>query len=140
MPGEAIKACQRALQLFPQDSISLSTLGLLYVEQGEGSEVGLSLCSKALALDNFNPDHWYRLGRALLYVGKQAEALDAIRQCLRLRRNHVEGVLLLGTIYQTMGRGNLARRYFLQALTVKGGTEKQIVQGQKHLAQISESV
>jgi tetratricopeptide (TPR) repeat protein len=115
-PVEAIKACQRALQLFPQDSISLSTLGLLYVEQGEGSEVGLSLCSKALTLDNFNPDHWYRLGRSLLHIGRQEEALDAIRQCLRLRRNHREGVLLLGTIYQAMGRGNQARRYFRQAM------------------------
>lgn len=139
-PDEAIKACQRALQLFPQDSISLSTLGLLYVEQGEGSEVGLSLCSKALTLDNFNPDHWCRLGRALLHIGRQAEALDAIRQCLRLRRNHIEGMLLLGTIYQTMGKSHLAKRCFLQAVAVKGCTEKQIVQGQKHLAQLSKPV
>jgi Flp pilus assembly protein TadD len=128
-PVEAIKACQRALQLFPQDSISLSTLGLLYVEQGEGSEVGLSLCSKALTLDNFNPDHWWRLGRSMLHIGRQAEALEATRQCLRLRRNHREGVLLLGTIYQAMGRDNQARRCFRQAMAIKGCTGKQVVQG-----------
>jgi tetratricopeptide (TPR) repeat protein/GGDEF domain-containing protein len=132
-PVEAIKACQRALQLFPQDSISLSTLGLLYVEQGEGSEVGLSLCRKALTLDNFNPDHWCRLGRAMLHIGRQEEALDAIRQCLRLRRNHREAVLLLGTIYQAMGRDNQASRCFRQAMAIKGCVEKQVVQGQKHL-------
>lgn len=138
-PEEAIKACQRALQLFPQDSISLSTLGLLYVEQGEGSEVGLSLCNKALTLDNFNPDHWYRLGRALMHIGRQAEALEAIKQCLRLRRNHLESVLLLGTLYQAMGRSNLARRYLLQAMAVKGCTEKQGVQRQ-HLARFLDPV
>jgi len=139
-PDEATKACQRALQLFPHDSISLSTLGLLYVEQGEGSEVGLSLCSKALTLDNFNPDHWYRLSRSLLHIGRYAEALDAIRQCLRLRRNHIEGTLLLGAIYQAMGKGNQARKYFLQALAVKGCTEKQTVRVQRHLAQLSKPV
>ena len=139
-PDEAIKACQRALQLFPHDSISLSTLGLLYVEQGEGSEVGLSLCSKALTLDNFNPDHWYRLSRSLLHIARYTEALDAIRQCLRLRRNHIEGTLLLGAIYQAMGKGNQARKCFLQALTIKGCTEKQTVRVQRHLAQFSEPV
>jgi tetratricopeptide (TPR) repeat protein len=139
-PDEAIKACQRALQLFPQDSISLSTLGLLYVEQGEGSDVGLSLCNKALALDNFNPDHWYRLSRALLHIGHYAEALEAIRQCLQLRRNHIEGILQLGQIHQALGRTNQAKRCFLQAMAVKGCTEKQAAQAQRCLTHLSAPV
>jgi len=136
-PAEATQACQRALQLFPQDSISLSTLGLLYVEQGEGSDIGLSLCNKALALDNFNPDHWYRLSRALLHIGNQADAHDAIRKCLRLRRNHIEGILLLGKIYQAMGRTSQAGRCFSQAIAVKGCSEKQAVRARGYLARLS---
>ncbi len=138
-PDEAIRACQRALQLFPQDSVSLSTLGLLYVEQGEGSDIGLSLCNKALALDNFNPDHWYRLSRCLLHIGSHVEALDAIRQCLRLRRNHIDGVLQLGKIQHARGQHNRAKRCFLQALAVKGCSEKQAARARQCLAAFSES-
>jgi len=75
-----------------------------------------------------------------LHIARYTEALDAIRQCLRLRRNHIEGTLLLGTIYQAMGKGEQARKCFLQALAVKGCTEKQTARAQRHLAQFSESV
>jgi tetratricopeptide (TPR) repeat protein len=133
-PEEAIKACQRALQLFPQDSISLSTLGLLYVEQGEGDDVGLTLCRKALALDNFNPDHWCRLSRALLHIGDHSGALGAVRQCLQLRRSHVEGLLLMGRICLLRKWKKRAERCFLQAVAAKGCTEPQAVLARKSLA------
>jgi len=136
-PDEAIRACQRALQLFPQDSISLSTLGLLYVEQGEGSEVGLALCHKSLQLDNFNPDHWCRLGRALLHIGRHSEALEAIKHCLRLARRHIEGLLQLGRIHRAMGRNNRAKKCFLQAISLKGCTQKQARRGQEYLAELA---
>ena len=138
-PEEAIKACQRALQIFPQDSISLSTLGLLYVEQGEGNEVGLTLCRKALALDNFNPDHWFRLGRALLHVGDHTVALAAVRQCLQLRRNHVEGLLLYGRISTLGKKRRQAERCFLQAAAAKGCTPSQAVRARMALATLTDS-
>lgn len=138
-PDEAIRACQRALQLFPKDSISLSTLGLLYVEQGEGSDIGLALCNKALALDNFNPDHWCRLSRALLHIGNHVEALEAIGRCLRLRRNHIDGMLQLGKIHLAMHRSKRAKRCFLQVLAIKGCTQKQAMRAQEYLARFSES-
>ncbi len=138
-PDEAIRACQRALHLFPQDSISLSTLGVLYVEQEEGRDVGLALCRKALALDNFNPDHWCRLSRALLHTGSNVEALEAVKQCLRLKRNHAEGVLQLGRIHMAMGHDNPAKKRFLQVIAMKGRTEKQAAQARGYLAGFSDS-
>lgn len=133
---EAIKACQRALQLFPQDSISLSTLGLLYVEQGEGDDIGLTLCRKALALDNFNPDHWFRLSRALLHVGDHEGALVAVKHCLQLRRNHVDGLLLLGRICKLRKWPKRARRCYLQAAVAKGCTQSQAKQANMLLASL----
>lgn len=117
---EAIQACQRVLKLFPHDSISLSVLGLLYVEQGEGGELGLSLCDKGLELDNFNPDHWYRLARARLHLGDDTGALSACKQCLRLQRTHAACVVLLGMVYKARGRVSQARHAFLRALSLKG--------------------
>lgn len=122
-PEKAIPACQKALRLFPQDNISLSVLGLLYVEQGEGSDLGLSLCNKALALDNFNPDHWYRLGRAYMHTGQFAEAMEACKHCLQLQRTHAAGMVQLAMVLKAMGRVKQARKYFLQASSLKGCTE-----------------
>lgn len=133
---EAIKACQRALRLFPQDSISLSTLGVLYVEQGEGDDIGLTLCRKALALDNFNPDHWFRLSRALLHVGERDSALAAVKHCLQLRRDHVDGLLLLGRMYVLHNWPKRARRCFLQALAAQGCTQSQANRASLFLAEL----
>jgi tetratricopeptide (TPR) repeat protein len=136
---DAIQACQKALRLFPQDSISLSTLGLLYVEQGEGNDIGLNLCQKALALDNFNPDHWYRLGRALLHTGDQAGALSAAKHCLQLQRFHVQGMLLLSRIYSTMKKNKLAERMVMKVLAVPGANASQKNHAQQVLAEIRAS-
>lgn len=119
---KAIAACQQALKLFPHDSISMSVLGLLYVEQGEGGELGLSLCNKGLALDTFNPDHWYRLARAQLHLGDDTGALAACKQCLRLQRSHTAAVVLVGMVYQARGRLRQAKRTLLKALSLKGCT------------------
>lgn len=138
-PEEAIIACQRALRLFPQDSISMSMLGLLYVEHGEGSEIGLALCRKALALDNFNPDHWYRLGRALLYDGGRDGALKAVRRCLKLRRGHVAATLLLGSIHQLAGRQRQAERCFRLAVSLRGCSPQQVEMAQQRLSALTEA-
>lgn len=134
---EAVRACQRALQLFPQDSVSLSTLGLLYVEQGEGNDVGLTLCRKALALDNFNPDHWYRLGRALLHADDQAGAAAAVRQCLQLQRSHVEGLLLAGRLHLLSRKPRRAARCFNQAMAAKACTPSQAQRARAALAELA---
>ena len=135
----AIQACQKALQLFPQDSVSMSTLGLLYVEQGEGNDIGVNLCRKALALDNFNPDHWYRLGRALLHTGDQAEALSAAKQCLQLQRFHIQGMLLLGRIYLDMKKSKLAKRSVIKVLVAPETTMAQKTQAQQILIELTAS-
>ncbi|MDD2465040.1 MAG: tetratricopeptide repeat protein [Desulfobulbus sp.] len=133
---KAIPACQKALRLFPQDNISLSVLGLLYVEQGEGSDLGLSLCNKALALDNFNPDHWYRLGRAYTHTGQFAEAVEACKHCLQLQRNHAAGMVQLGVIHKAMGQVKSAKKYFLQASSLKTCTEALVDRISFHLAEL----
>lgn len=136
---DAIQACQKALRLFPQDSISLSTLGLLYVEQGEGNDIGLNLCRKALALDNFNPDHWYRLGRALLHTGDQVGALAAAKHCLQLQKYNFQGMLLLSRIYSVMKKNKLAERMVMKVLAVPGASASQKNHAQQALAEMMAS-
>lgn len=136
-PDEAMVACQRALRLFPQDSLSLSLLGLLYVEQGQGVDVGLSLCRKALELDSFNPDHWLRLGRALLHAGDPAEALSAFRKCLALRHGWPEDILQLGRAYQALAKDRQAKRCFHRVLAMRGCSQRQAKRAQASLAELT---
>jgi FOG: TPR repeat len=134
---KAVKACQRALQMFPQDSVSLSTLGVLYVERGEGNDVGLALCRKALTLDNFNQDHWYRLARALLHTGDQVEACAAARQCLQLQRDHVECLLLLGRIHLLGKKRARAVQYFNRAAAARSCTPFQTARAEAVLVELT---
>ncbi len=107
---KAMKALQRALQLHPNDVESMSMLGLLYVEQGEGEEAGFLLLEKALSLDGAECDSWYRYARALVSAGRQKEALTAVERSLRLSRTHVKAMVLHAGILSALGKTNQARR------------------------------
>jgi tetratricopeptide (TPR) repeat protein len=124
-PEEAIRSCQRALQLFPQDSVSMSLLGLLYVEQDQGHDLGLSLCNRAVEQDRFNAGHWHRLARALLHAGQAAAALEAVRQSLHLHHNNPEALLCQGRICQLLGKSRQARNAYQRVLRLKGRTPLQ---------------
>ena len=117
-PAQAILACQKALQLFPHDSTAMSYLGLLYAEQGEGASLAESLCKKALEIDSSNADHWWRLGQVLHHHGEHQAALEAIRQCCALHRNHAGGQLLRGKIYQALGWPLRAERCYRRVMTL----------------------
>ena len=56
---KAIGQLQSAVQLNPHDAKSLSLLGELYAVEGEGSDIALSLCNQAVALDDHSWDNWY---------------------------------------------------------------------------------
>ena len=132
-----MQACQQALRLFSQDGISLSLLGLLYVEHGQGVDVGLSLCRKALELDSFNADHWLRLGRALLHAQQLAEACKAFRRCLELRPSRTEAILQLGLTHLALGKTGLARRCLQRVLATNSCTQRQLELANARLAELT---
>lgn len=125
-PTEAMKSLQRALQLYPHDLISMSMLGLLYVEQGEGADAGILLLEKALSIDDTQADSWYRLGRAYMQLHKMKEALDGVRRCLQLKRGHVRATILLGKILSASGNKKQAAAALHRILEMKeaGTAEK----------------
>ncbi len=116
---EAMQALQHSLQLYPGNADSLSMLGLLYVLEGEGAEVGLSLCDKAVVMDETEPEYLYRLASALFYLSRFDQALTAVRAALRLQTNHDRAVLLRARIYEGAGLKGKARQSYLRVLTMK---------------------
>ena len=137
--AKAITACQRALRIYPQDSVSLSLLGALYVVEKQGDEIGLRLCNQAVDLDPANPDNLYRLAFAYLQTAGWRDAREAAILCLRRQHNHVDCGILLARLDIKQGQCIRAERR-LKRLQKKGTiTARQQVGIERRLKEISAS-
>ena len=134
---EAIRALQRSLQIYPQNADSQSMLGLLYVLEDQGAEVGLSLCDRAIAADSGNADHLYRRAAALHHLGRLAEALQDVRKSLRLQRNNEQTLLLRAILYEELGSPRRAQQSFQRTVSMKKGTENRKKEALAGLARIA---
>jgi len=116
----AIYSLQRSLQLYPHNADSLSMLGLLYVLEDEGIEVGLSLCKKAIAMDEAEPEHLLRLARAYFHAKHYKDALARVRQVVQKQKNNGRAVLLRADIYDKMGLYRKAIQSYRRVLVMDG--------------------
>jgi tetratricopeptide (TPR) repeat protein len=134
---DAIQALQRSLQLHPRNSEGLSMLGLLYVLEGQGAEVGLSLCDRAIGMDETESEYYYRLASALFHLDRFNEALPAVRSALKIRRNHDRAVLLRGRIYEGLGSVYQARLSYQRVVAMKTAGNIRKKQARARLKKIS---
>ncbi len=122
---EAMQALERSLRLYPRDGDSLSMLGLLYLREGQGEEVGLSLCRRAVRLDTSSPDYAGRLAEGLLLLGRPEEAETVLQEVVGGFRRHPGASLLYGRIQEQLGRIARAERIFRRVAGMKAATEMQ---------------
>ncbi len=134
---EAIKALQRSLQIYPQNADSQSMLGLLYVLEGQGAEVGLSLCDRAIAADRGDARHLYRRAAALRHLKRLPEALDDVRESLSIQRNNEQTLLLRAILYEELGSLRRAQQGFQRIVSMKKSTEKRKEEALAGLARIA---
>jgi tetratricopeptide (TPR) repeat protein len=120
---EAIKALQHSLQIYPQNADSQSMLGLLYVLEGQGEEVGLSLCDRAITTDSGDAVHLYRRARALHHLGRHNEALESVKASLKLQRNNEQTLLLRAILHEELGSLRRAQQGFQRIISMKKSTE-----------------
>ncbi|MFZ5775891.1 MAG: tetratricopeptide repeat-containing diguanylate cyclase [Thermodesulfobacteriota bacterium] len=99
---QAIAAYQRAVSGNPRDAGSLSRLGRLYAAEGQGLEIGLSLCRQAVGLDSGKAAHWYRLGWVQEQAGDLGGAAKSLAECLRLDPRHSEATALRAGVLARM--------------------------------------
>ncbi|RUM34056.1 MAG: hypothetical protein DSY58_08480 [Desulfobulbus sp.] len=121
---DAIRYLQHSLQLYPRNADSLSMLGLLYVLEDEGADVGLGLCDRAIAMDESDVEHMYRRAVALVYLQRYEAALADVRKVVRKRKNHDRAVLLRGEIYDKLGSTLRAQQSFQRVLTIDNAGEE----------------
>lgn len=131
---KAMRSLQRALHLFPQDAASLSMLGILYLQAGEGDDIALGFCRQAVVLDGQGSEHWQRLGWVLLHFHRQEEALAAARKSLRLRRNNIPATLLMGKVYTMMNKPYPARKRYERVVRTANPASRYFAEARRCLA------
>jgi tetratricopeptide (TPR) repeat protein len=101
--GEAEALLQKAISLAPDFLAALLDLGKLRKEQDRYGE-SLECFDRALALDPANAQTHYLRASTLAPAAFTNEAIDAYRECLRLRPEHIAGTLGLGHMFKAVGR------------------------------------
>lgn len=136
---EAMKSLQHALQLYAHDSESMSMLGLLYIENGEGEETGNLLLEKALSINEKSADAWYRYGRALMHQKKIAAAMTAVKQCLRIQVHHIRAIILHGELLVITGNIRKASSVLQKVLVLKKALRPEKKRAEQLLAELNQS-
>jgi tetratricopeptide (TPR) repeat protein len=132
---EAMKSLQHALHIYAHDPESMSMLGLLYIENGEGDKTGNMLLEKALSIDESSADCWYRYGRALKYLKNFSEAMVAVKKCLRIQIHHIRAILIHGELLAITGKISKARSV-LQATALKKASRSEQKRAELLLAEL----
>ena len=117
MQSEATTWLQRALQFDQFDAESMGLLGEIYLEQGEGNEIALSLCEKSVELAPHNPRLRLGLARAQTACQKYIAARGNLRICLRNKETKAETQLQNGLICLQEGQAKKASTWFARVLS-----------------------
>ena len=112
----ALRAMERAMKLNPNDALALGHLGDLYRLSGEGAELGLRFCRRAVQLHPEDAGLQRILGECLLAGGSREEAEEAARRCLRLKPDDGEGLWLLARILIQKKNAAEARKLLNRAM------------------------
>ncbi len=113
---KAISILQAVLNLNPYDSDALSMLGELYELEGQGDDIALSLCLKAVEIDENRGEYLYRVGRIYFKLNRLEKADEVIRKSLKLNRKNLDALFLAGRISQKLGRKRDALRKYTSVL------------------------
>ena len=116
---EAMIWLQRALQFDQFDAETMGLLGDVYLEQGEGNEIALSLCEKSVELDPHNPRLRLGLAKAQTACRKYKAAREHLRLCLKNKETKAEAQLQNGLIYLQEGLIKKAATWFSRVLSRK---------------------
>ncbi|MDR3629366.1 MAG: tetratricopeptide repeat protein [Desulfocapsaceae bacterium] len=113
---EATVWLQRALQFDQFDAEAMGLLGEIYLEQGQGNDISLSLCEKSVELDPQNLKSRLRLAKAQTACRKFSAARSNLRACQRNRELKAEALLQNGLICRAEGQTRKARNWFIRLM------------------------
>lgn len=91
---------------FPESSVAQSSLGGVYMEEGNNPEA-LAHINNAISLDANNYKAWYNKGVLLMRKGDAAGALSALNNAIRLK-DYSKALFTRALLYQQTGNYNAA--------------------------------
>ncbi len=121
---QAMASLQRAVRYNARDAASLSLLGSLYSQEGEGSDIARTFCAQAVEIDDLDWQHWLRLGRVELLSGEITAAQKAVQESMRLQPRMVDTFLLQAEIFVATDEGGAAKAAYEKALKIDGENEQ----------------
>ncbi len=117
-PAQAITAIKKNIALDPNDADGYVDLAEILVWEGR-SEEALGLLKKAMRLNpHYPPNYLFILGFAYINMEQYDEAEAALTIGLTRNPNHLNGHLMLASIYSGAGREEEARASVAEALKI----------------------
>ena len=116
--NESLVACQKSLQLDPQDVEAHYNLGNTLNELGRLDKAEVSL-RKAIALKPDFAEAHYNLGNTLKKLGRLDESEASYRQAITLKPDLAEAHFNLGNTLKKLGRLKEAEASYSQAIGIK---------------------
>ena len=133
----AMAALQRALRFDEMDDRAMSLLGRVYLEEGEGDQIALTLCRKSVELEPSNLRYLLYFSEVSLRCGLYNEARENLYRCLKNRECKIEAQLLLGRIYAHDGQYRRAKNWLAKVLKQKNLPRELKVTAEQELRKIT---
>ena len=115
----AMVELQRALQFNEFDDRAMDLLGIVYFREGEGDEIALALCQKAVELEPGNILYRCNLAEVQLQCGMLLASRKNLYRCLKNKRTRGRAQMLLGRSYIQEGVPRKAGNWFAKVLAQK---------------------
>ena len=119
LPDKAIENCRKAIKLEPDTPLPYQQLGLLYYYHGKYLSAAEQF-QKAVERDHRSADAYINLGIAMMELGREAEAEQALLTSLTIRED-AHALNTLGTIRDQQGREAEAAGYYRRAVALEPG-------------------
>ena len=116
--SESLVACQKSVEIAPQDAQAHSNLGITLQELGRLEEAEASFKQSIVLNPGFSQVH-YNLANTLIELGRLEEAESSFKQSIALKADLVEAHSNLGATLQELGRLEEAEANYRQAIALK---------------------
>ncbi len=113
-PGQAEAVLKESLQRFPQSTMTLISLGNLYVQKGDYLQAE-RLYLNAIEIEPGNYKAHFNLAKVYKERGDRESALREYREVIRLSPTHVVAAEILAGLYLEMGKADELEEEFRNA-------------------------
>lgn len=130
--NEAIKAFEKAVKIYPLNSLAFYRLGVLY-EKDYDFQKAISYYLNSINADKKYHEAYHRLGVCQSKINRYSESIRSLKKAIEMHRGKASHYHSLGVVYQKMDSTNQAKKYL--RISAKLGN----INAQKYLLEMGEN-